>query len=240
MIFNPLDLYKTSKTLFSQNVKTLTMPIKICVLIVFALLALNSYLELTHTMMLNSRIDSLQHLYPEVERVNNATYKAEVAKMQNEIVSYKNVFEKSVADFAMTEDECHREPLINTLTAGIIPIMLILVLAFHLIEGVIVKREDQIERLVDIILLMSCTFLLFRVMIALSYAIPTLPEGYVWGNYWFNILLTVILYLLICGVMTSLSERIVEMPQQADQDADVAEEGQPAIGVPEPVPQVDE
>lgn len=234
MIFNPLDLYKTSKTLFSQNVKTLTMPIKICVLIVFALLSLNSFLELTHTMMLNSRIDSLQHLYPEAERVNNATYKAEVAKMQNEIVSYKNVFEKSVDDFTMTENECHRESLINTLTAGIIPIMLLLVLAFHLIEGVIVKREDQIERLVDIILLMSCTFLLFRVMIALSYAIPTLPEGYVWGNYWLNILLTVILYLLICGVMTSLSARIVEIPPLADQHEDVDEEGNPGEEVPEP------
>ena len=240
MIFNPLDLYKTSKTLFSQNVKTLTMPIKICVLIVFALLSLNSFLELTHTMMLNSRIDSLQHLYPEAERVNNATYKAEVAKMQNDIVSYKNVFEKSVAEFSVSEDESHRESLINTLTAGIIPIILLLVLTFHLIEGVIVKREDQIERLCNIILLMSCTFLLFRVMIAFSYAIPTFPEGFVWGNYWLNILLSVVLYLLICGVITSLSERIVEIPPQADQNDDTVELEHPEEEAPEPEPLVNE
>ena len=240
MIFNPLDLYKKSKTLLSQNVNTLTMRIKVGVLIVFALFALNSMFELTHTLMLNSRIDSLQHLYPEAERANEATYKAEVAKIRNEIVSYKNVFEKTVDDFSMTGNDCHREPLINTLSVGIIPLVILLVLAFHFIESIIVKLEDQTERVVDIILLMSCTFVLFRVMNALSYAIPTFPEGFVWGNYWLNILLTVALYLLLCGVTTSLSARIVEMPQQADQNADVPEEGQPVDGVPEPVPPVDE
>lgn len=236
MIFNPLDLYKTSKTLFSQNVKTLSMPIKIGVLIVFVLLALNSVLGVTHTMMLNSRIDSLQHLHPAAERVNDSTYKAEVAKMQNDIVSYKNVFEKTVDVFSVSENECRREPLINTLTAGIIPIILLLVLAFHFIEGVIVKREDQIERLCNIILLMSCTFLLFKVMIAFSYAIPTFPEDFVWGNYWLNILLSVVLYLLICGVITSLSERIVEIAPQAEQHEEEAEEGHHGEDDPEPEP----
>ena len=240
MIVNPLVLYEKSKTLFSQNAKTLTMPIKTSVLIVFALLALNSVFECTHTMMLNSRIDSLQHLYPVAERVNDATYKAEETKIQNEIVSYKNVFEQSVDDFAVSENKYHREPLINTLTVGVIPIALLLVLAFHFIESVIVKREDQMERVVDIILLMSFTFLLFRVMIALSYAIPTFPDGFVWGNYWLNILLSVVLYLLICGVMTSLSERIVEIPPQAGQNDDVAEEERPREDGPELEPPVNE
>jgi hypothetical protein len=239
MIVNPLALYKKSKTLFSQNAKTLTMPIKTGMLIVFALLALNSVFEWTHTLMLNSRIDSLQHLYPAAERVNYTTYKAEVAKIQNEIVSYKNVFEKSVGEFSVSDNESNREPLINTLTVCIIPIVLLLVLAFHLIESVIVKREDQIERMVDIILLMSCTFLLFRVMIAFSYAIPTFPDGFVWGNYWLNILLSVVLYLLICGVVTSLSERIVEIPQ-ADPHDDVDKVEHSGEDDPEPEPLVDE
>ena len=240
MIVNPLVLYEKSKTLLSQNVKTLSMSIKIGVLIVFALFIINSVFELTHTLMLNSRIDSLQHLYPAVERVNDVTYNAEVAKIQNEIVSYKNVFEKSIDEFSVSENESHRVPLINTFTVGIIPIVLLLVLAFHLIESVIVKREDQIERVVDIILLMSCSFLLFRVMIAFSYAIPTFPEGFVWGNYWQNILLSMVLYLLICGVMTSLSGRIVEMPPQADQHDDAVEEEHPGEEAAEPEPPVNE
>ncbi len=217
MIFNPLKLYRFSKKLFSQNVQSLNMTIKTLVIFFFVLFVCNSVLEFSHHLVINSRIDTIQHLLSVSNSIKDLTYKNQINLLKDEIVNYKDIIETTIGAFAITDVTNMRTPLLNTLSIAVIPVILILILFLHLIEEIIVKRENQIERVVNIIILMICAFGIFHAMIVFSNTIPTFPEGYIWKNYLINILLTLLLYLVLCGIITQLSKSIVSEPESTAQ-----------------------
>lgn len=238
MIINPLTLYQNSKKLFSQNVHSLTMWIKVGLLIMFVLYAVDSLLGVSHTLIVNSRIDNLNHLYKSSSVSKDAAFSESFAIIKDDIMKYKNVFGNTKEDFSIYNGVGRRIPLVNTLTSSIIPIVLFLILVYHFIIDVFVKRDNQIERLINILLLLVCVFFLFRIMVGLSYIIPTFPEGYVWGNYWLNLMLTIILYLILCGILNSLFEKLRTEPTEAGNSDLPAEEDQENV-TPAPAPGVE-
>lgn len=212
------------------------MPIKIGFLALFVLIALNSAFEFSHTLLLNTRTDALNHLYESSNIPKDVAYSNAIGQLRDEIVCYRNMFETTADAFTVKDDIEHRTPLLNTLSSAIVPIIVFIVLLFHLMKEMIIKRDDQIERLVNILSLMIFVFLLFYGLIAFSYAIPTFPEGFVWGNYCVNILITLVLYLLICGIVTSLSDWIIAAPVDLQADVPAVEE----LDNTQPDPQQDE
>lgn len=206
MIVNPLSLYKIGKNLFSQNVKTLGMAIKVCIVVILSLYTLDNLYGWSNLLLVNTRIDSLNHLYSSSSLPKDKSYVDAFASLYDDILNYKNIFEKTADDFCVYEErDDNRIQLINTLTCAIIPIVILIILIYHLILEVAVKREGQLERVVDILILLACVVVLYRIMIALSYVIPTFPKEYVWGNYGLNLFCTLLLYLVMCSLITRLS-----------------------------------
>lgn len=217
MIVNPLSLYTIGKRLFSQNVKTLGMNIKVCIVVILSLYMLDNIYAWSNTMFVNTRIDSLNHLYSSSSLPKDKSYADALASLYDDIMNYKNMLEKTADDFcAYEEGDDNRIQLINTLTCAFIPIVIFFILIYHLLFEVAVRREDQLERVVNILILLVCVFALFRIMIALSYVIPTFPKGFVWGNYGLNLFFTLILYLVICGIITRLSSLIKDEQEEID------------------------
>ncbi len=244
MIVNPLSLYKIGKSLFSQNVKTLGMAIKVCIVVILSLYTLDNLYGWSNTLLVNTRIDSLNHLYSSSSFPKDKSYADAFARLYGDIMNYKTIFEKTADDFrAFDKGGDNRIHLINTLTCAIIPIVIFIILIYHLILEVAVKRDDQLERVVDILILLACVVTLYRIMIALSYVIPTFPKEYVWGNYGLNLFCTLLLYLMMCIIMTRLS-LFIRNEQEEQENATVPavapipgqgrQPGEPAPPVQEP------
>ena len=194
--------------LFSQNVKTLGMAIKVFIVGILSLYTLDNLYGWSNTLLVNTRIDSLNHLYSSssLSLPKDKSYADAFASLYDDIMNYKNMLEKTADDFcAYEEGDDNRIQLVNTLTCAIIPIVIFFILIYHLILEIAVKRDGQLERVVDILLLLSCVVALYRIMIALSYVIPTFPKEYVWANYGLNFFCTLLLYLVMCSIMTRLS-----------------------------------
>lgn len=244
MIVNPLSLYKIGKMLFSQNVKTLGMTIKVFIVVILSLYTLDNLYGWSNTLLVNTRIDLLNHLYSSSSLPKDKSYADAFASLYDDIMNYKNMLEKTADDFcAYDEGDDNRIQLINTLTCAIIPIVIFFNLIYHLIVEIAVKRDGQLERVVDILILLACVVVLYRIMIALSYVIPTFPKEYVWGNYGFNLFCTLLLYLVMCNIMTRLSLFIRNEQEEQDNAAVPAadvipgqgrQQGEAAPPAPEP------
>lgn len=220
MIVNPTLIYQNSKKIFSQNVSTLSMFFKSCLLLLVVGLVLNNVLDFSQNLIINSKIDTLKHL----SEVSGKQYFEDYDALNQEIVNSKTIFTKTAESFSFYTDDDNRVPIINTLTVAIIPLVLFLVLLFHFISDVAIKGDDQLERLLNIMLLLACAFGLFHVMLSLSFVIPTFPEGYLWGNYALNLFISLVLYLIICGIITSLSEKMVGTTLPQTDESAMAEE----------------
>lgn len=243
MIVNPLSLYKIGKILFSQNVKTLAMAIKVFIVVILSLYTLDNLYGWSNTLLVNTRIDSLNHLYSSSSLPKDKSYADAFASIYDDIMNYKNMLEKTADDFCAYDEGDNRIQLINTLTCAIIPIVIFFILIYHLILEIAVKRDGQLERIVDILILLACVVVLYRIMIALSYVIPTFPKEYVWGNYGLNLFCTLLSYLVMCSIMTRLSLFIRNEQEEQDNAAAPAAsvilgqgrlQGEPAPPAPEP------
>lgn len=206
MIVSPILLYQNSKKIFSQNVSTLSVSIKIFLLFLIAIFLIDNVFEFSQNIIINSKIDTLKHL----SEVSKKQYVEDYDALNQEIVNSRNVFAKTVDSFSFYTNNDNRVPVINTLTVAIIPLVLIVILLFHIVEDIVIKANDQLERLLNMVLLLACAFSLIHVMLTISYVIPTFPEGFVWGNYVLNLFFSLLLFLLICGVITNLSEKIID------------------------------
>ena len=239
MIVNPTLLYQNSKKIFSQNVSTLSMPIKWGLLFLVALFVIDNVLGFSQGLIVNGKIDTIKHLYEGTGKQYIEDYDA----LNQEIVNSKSFFAITAESFSFFTNNDNRIPIINSLTVAIIPIVLFVILLFHFIEGLVIKRDGQLERLINILLLLVCVFGLFHVMLSLSIIIPTFPRGYLWGNYVINIFMSLILYLIICGIITNLSDKIMgNISPQADEHVVVEEtneqQGQEVGGVASVQPDV--
>ena len=208
MIINPVLIYQNSKKIFSQNVSTLSMTIKLFLLLLVAVFFIDNILGISQNMIVNSKIDTLKHL----SEISNKQYVEDCNALSQEVVNSKTIFAKTVDSFSFYMDEDNRVPVINTLTVAIIPIVLFIILLFHIVLGIAIKRVEQLERLLNMILLLAFAFGLFHFMLSISYMIPTFPEGFLWGNYVVNLFLSLVLFLLICEVITCLYEKLEEIP----------------------------
>lgn len=204
MIVKPQLLYQNSKKIFSQNVTSLSLTLKIFLLLLVVVFMIDNIFGISQNLIINSKIDTLKHL----SEVSNMQYIEKCNVLSQEIINSKTIFTKTVDSFSFYMDDDNRVPVVNTLSVAIIPIVLFVILFFHIVEGIAIKRVEQLERLLNMILLLACTFGLFHVMVSISHIIPTFPEGYIWGNYVVNLFLSLVLFLLICGLVTHLYEKL--------------------------------
>lgn len=223
MIVSPQLLYQNSKKIFSQNVTSLSMTLKVFLLLLFAVFVIDNLFGISQNLIINTKIDTLKHL----SELSNKQYTEKCNALSQEIINGKTIFTKTVDSFSFYMDDDNRVPVVNTLSIAILPIVLFVILLFHIVEGIAIKRDEQLERLLNMILLLACTFVLFHVMVSISHIIPTFPEGYIWGNYVVNLFLSLVLFLLICGVVTNLYEKLegshatqVDTPEMAVEQQD--------------------
>ena len=111
MIVKPQLLYQNSKKIFSQNVTSLSLTLKIFLLLLVVVFMIDNIFGISQNLIINSKIDTLKHL----SEVSNMQYIEKCNVLSQEIINSKTIFTKTVDSFSFYMDDDNRVPVVNTL-----------------------------------------------------------------------------------------------------------------------------
>ena len=141
--------------------------------------------------------------------------------MGKEIIQRKDIIHRTKEMLVGEKDGNGRLSFWNTVTAGILPIVFMIVCLYYLLNTIVTKRRNQIEHVVNLLILTIISLALFCLMVGLSSMVPQLSnETETWNNV-VNIAMNIILYFIICALVTVLSKVTVSPPSTEESTVNI-------------------
>lgn len=221
MILRPHTLFSTLECLYRKNATSLTLKIKSFVLVLVVLLFLDNIYGLSHALCINTQMDNIER----AEKLFPSDYKGALVEQKEqlvkEIIQRKNIIQNTKEMLIGEKVENSRISFWNYITAGFLPIIFILICLYYLTNAIIIKRKNQIEHVVNLLIMTTISLVLFYFMVDLSSVVPQLLEETNTWNIVINIVMNIILYIVICALVTVLSKVTISLSLAEDGTASI-------------------
>lgn len=193
--FKQKTVYLCMKRLYFAHASTLTVTIKAVLLSLILLFVVDDFCGCSHLLMVNSKLDIVERLYGTQHNVdvNCLNYTNELII---DMVNYKpNIV--SFGQFLTTEKNSEeRIQMIDTLTSALLPLFLMLLALWQLVRALFRKTVDQMERLINLALIVILLVSIVWLIASISCKLPTIAECPI-INYLIYVIVNIVLYLLL-------------------------------------------
>ena len=182
------------KRLYFAHASTLSVTIKSVLLGLVFLFVVDDFNGCSHLLMINSKLDTVERLYETQQDVdvNLLTYKKELV---NDMVNYTPTI-VSLSNFLTAEGNTEgRIYLIDTLTSALLPLILMLLALWQFVRALFRKTVDQIERLLNLALIIILLMSIVLLMASISSKTPTIAECPI--NYLIYGIVNIVIYVLL-------------------------------------------
>lgn len=197
--FKPQVVYLCMKRLYFVHATTLTITIKTVLLSLVLLFVVDDFNGCSHLLMSNSRLDTIERLYETQHDVDIKllAYKNELV---NDMINYTPTLVSFGKLFTIEDNSEGRIQIVDSLTSALLPLILMLLVLWQFVRALFRKTADQIERLLNLALIIII-FLSFAWLIAsISTKMPTITELPI-INYALFILVNILVYILVWFVL---------------------------------------
>lgn len=212
MIILPQTLFSTLERLYRENARTLTLKVKSLVLVLVALSFLDNIFGLSQTLYVNTQMDNIERAEKLLPSDAQKPLVAQKELLSKEIIQRKDIIQSTKEMLIGEKDGNGRMSFWNTVTAGILPVVFMLICLYYLLNTIVIKRKNQIEHVVNLLIMTIISLALFYIMVGLSSLVPQLSNETDTWNIVVNIAMSIILYLVICAIVTALSKETVSLP----------------------------
>lgn len=173
--FKPKAVYLCMKRLYFAHASTLSVTIKAVLLGLVFLSVVDDFNGCSHLLMINSKLDTVERLYETQHNVdvNLLTYKNTLV---NEMVNNTPTIFLLGQLFTIEDNSEGRIQLIDTLTSALLPLVLMLLALWQFVRALFRKTEDQIERLLNLALIIIILMSIVWLMASILSKMPTIAE----------------------------------------------------------------
>ena len=163
------------KRLYFAHASTLSVTIKAVLLGLVFLSVVDDFNGCSHLLMINSKLDTVERLYETQHNVdvNLLTYKNTLV---NEMVNNTPTIFLLGQLFTIEDNSEGRIQLIDTLTSALLPLVLMLLALWQFVRALFRKTEDQIERLLNLALIIIILMSIVWLMASILSKMPTIAE----------------------------------------------------------------
>jgi len=163
------------KRLYFAHASTLSVMIKAVLLGLVFLFVVDDFNGCSHLLMINSKLDIVERLYETQHDVdvNFLTYKKALV---NDMVNYSPTIISLGKLFTAKGNTEGRIQMIDTLTSGLLPLILMLLALWQFVRALFRKTVDQIERLLNLALIVILLMSIVWLMASISSKMPTIAE----------------------------------------------------------------
>lgn len=193
--FKPNTVYLCMKRLYFAHASTLSVTIKTVLLGLVFLFVVDDFNGCSHLLMINSKLDTVERLYETQHNVdvNLLTYKNTLV---NEMVNNTPTIFLLGQLFTIEDNSEGRIQLIDTLTSALLPLVLMLLALWQFVRALFRKTIDQIERLLNLTLIVTLLMSFVWLMASISSKIPTIAECPILNYLMFGVV-NIVLYVLL-------------------------------------------
>lgn len=198
MIFSPSEFIHNLKVLYHRHESSISPKVKWWMMSIICLLLLDSSLGISRQLLLNSEIDTIEHLMatkPQIYDLRLVEYKKELLR---EYTTHETVLDR-VVNSVYEKDT--GEFIARLLTSAFLPLMLVLVCLYYFAKIILTPIQKQGEHVVNMffILLVLC-LLAYAFLVFSKHADLKSPIV----NYCVYALSNIILYLAICWLFSKM------------------------------------
>lgn len=195
---NPTTLTKRLKIVYRPYATRLPLKFKLVILSILVLAFTDGVLGISNMLITNSKIDTAEKMIaakPELPTTYMLDYKRNLA---NEYIHHKTIVDRMQDIFVMDKNTDESIPLLMTITTALFPIVMILILLYHLIEELIVAKPPIYHHVVNLSLSIAIFAIIAIVMRCMIASIPMLGGSWYW-NYSLNAVLNISCFIgLLC------------------------------------------
>ena len=193
--FKPNTVYLCMKRLYFAHASTLSVTIKTVLLGLVFLFVVDDFNGCSHLLMINSKLDTVERLYETQHNVdvNLLTYKNTLV---NEMVNNTPTIFLLGQLFTIEDNSEGRIQLIDTLTSALLPLVLMFLALWQFVRALFRKTIDQIERLLNLTLIVTLLMSFVWLMASISSKIPTIAECPILNYLMFGVV-NIVLYVLL-------------------------------------------
>ena len=187
---NPTTLTKRLKIAYRPYATRLSLKFKLVILLILVLAFTDGVLGISNMVITNSKIDTAEKIIeakPELPTTYMLDYKRNLA---NEYIHHKTIVDRMQDVFVVSKNTDGSIPQLMTITSALFPIVMILILLYHLIEELIVAKPPIYHHVVNLTLSVVAFAILAIVMRCLIASIPMLGGSWYW-NYSLNAVLNI-------------------------------------------------
>lgn len=191
---NPTTLTKRLKIAYRPYATRLPLKFKLVILLILALAFTDGVLGISYMLITNSKIDTAEKMIeakPKLPTTYLLDYKRNLA---NEYIHHKTVVDRMQDVVVVNKNIDGSIPLLMTITSALFPIVMILIILYHLIEEFVVAKPPIYHHVVNLILSIAAFVIIAIVMRLMLTSIPMLFGNWYW-NYSLNALLNILCFI---------------------------------------------
>lgn len=193
---NLTTLTKRLKIAYRPYITRLPLKFKLVIQLALVLAFIDGVLGISNMLITNSKIDIAEKTIeakPELPMTYMLDYKRNLA---NEYIHHKTIVDRMQDVLVASKNTDGSIPLLMTITSALFPIVMILILLYHLIEEFIVAKPPVYHHVVNLTLSIAAFAILAIVMRFCLTSIPVLFGNWYW-NYSLNALLNISCFIVL-------------------------------------------